>query len=499
MKSIFTWTACMMASLVLSAQQEVDIFNFSKTAIGGTARNMGVGGVMGSVGGDNSSVINNPGGLGFFQKGEISLSPSLIFSNSKSTYLNETNQDFKNRFVFTNAAIVFTKKSRNTVLKASSFAIGVNRIQNFNNSTYFSALNENNSFGEALARQLTQDIAKAGGPPRYSNGQLKNEEYNYYGYRQLNAFDAFVLDYDTGSKSAYAVTYGKNTQSGYRTSTGGINEIGFNWGGNFNSKIYWGMGINVDLLHYNQLTSFTEEDYQQTNSPGFLSYTTTDNLEVRGTGVNLKTGVIIKPNDYLRLSTFIHTPTYYRVSEEYSNELKSKFSGNDYTANSPISRFTYDMYTPWKFGLGATGVFRKSGFLAVEYELVDYSSASVDYDGFKQEQSRINNLISTNYNLSHVLKIGGEFSYESFRVRAGYNHKTSSFNKLIAPAGAEEVVNSFTGGVGYRGDQFGVDLAFVRSIYSNYQNIYTSAGGESLGAINKNQFSQIVLTTVFKF
>ena len=50
----------------------------------GTARNMAIGGAMGSLGGDLTAAHVNPAGLGFYKTSELVLSPGFNFLNNKS-------------------------------------------------------------------------------------------------------------------------------------------------------------------------------------------------------------------------------------------------------------------------------------------------------------------------------------------------------------------------------------------------------------------------------
>lgn len=499
---------CFLCSaFIANAQQDVDALNFSKTTIGGTARNMGVGGVMGSVGGDISSVINNPAGLAQFNQSEFTFSPSLQFSNSKSNFLNENTSDYRTKFIISNLAFVLVTKNRGSRLKSSNWSFNLSRINNFTNKVYFEATNSNNSYTQSLAEILTTEVKKNNGLPIYKNNQLDQDEYNYFSMKPLNAYDTYLLNYDTSTKRIYSPIIGPVTQSGTITTTGGINEFGVNWAGNINNKVLVGLGLNFDFLDYNVNTSYNENDFQNSNAAVFNSFNSTDNLKVTGVGANLKAGVLVRPNDYMRISAFVHTPTFYGLKEEYSNQFKSILpngTGTDkYESNSPVTNFSYNLFTPWRIGAGITGIAKKIGFISAEYELTDYSDAFLIFDGtnnsnFKSLQTELNKQITNKYALSHTIKVGAEYSFEQLRLRAGYVYRTGVFHSNVAPSGLDQSMQNFTGGFGYRGDRFGFDIAYVRSVYKDYMSLY-SVGTTDVGIANTNQFNHIVTTFTFKF
>jgi hypothetical protein len=488
----------LLVSNSVFAQQDQDALVISQTAIGGTARNIGAGGVFGAVGADYSCVATNPAGLGFFNRGEMTFSPSMTFTNTKSEYLGTTSQDFKYRFVLSNVGFVFVRKNESKALKSSAFSIGVQRIAQFNNKVYFNGVNHRNSYGESLQESLQKSVDQNGLPNYGSNGNLADGEYNIYKFKDLNAYDSWLLYSDT-FKNIYSSTTGSNYQTGVKQTNGGVDELGLNWGGNFNNKVYWGVGLNVDFASLTSTFAFTESDSGKTNYPSFVDYTSTDKLKVDGVGVNLKTGIIYKPNDMIRVSAYVHSPTFYSLQENYSNEFVTRVSSKTYTATSPTNNYGYDLVTPWKVGAGICGVFQKNGLLAANYELQDYSSTFVTFNDDPKSQSRINNTISNNFKIAHSLKIGGEYSYETLRLRAGYAYRTSLLNKDIVVNDMNMIQHSFTGGVGYRGKNFGWDLAYINTRSKDYTNLYTSAAKENMGTNNYNQFHQITTTLTFKF
>ncbi len=67
--------ALLIGSLGASAQDITEAYNLSNLTVQGTARSMGFGNALGSVGGDFSSLSVNPAGLGVYRSSEFTLTP----------------------------------------------------------------------------------------------------------------------------------------------------------------------------------------------------------------------------------------------------------------------------------------------------------------------------------------------------------------------------------------------------------------------------------------
>ena len=88
MKESIIIFAVILSSITLKAQVASDALRYSYIPqYGGTARAMGVGGSMGAIGGDFSTLSTNPAGLATYRSGEFIFSPS--FHGSKTTSLLE--------------------------------------------------------------------------------------------------------------------------------------------------------------------------------------------------------------------------------------------------------------------------------------------------------------------------------------------------------------------------------------------------------------------------
>ena len=139
------------------SQNENDALRYTKTQLGGTARFASVAGAFGALGGDFSALSSNPAGLGIYKKSEFTFSPSFFSGQSESKYNGMTSSDYKHNFNMGNIGMVFTMNQGNDEQpqgwKNIQFAIGLNRLNNFNNRIMMEGVNNDNSLLDTYVEQ----------------------------------------------------------------------------------------------------------------------------------------------------------------------------------------------------------------------------------------------------------------------------------------------------------------------------------------------------------
>ena len=130
MKKITIISILMTLSSAMIAQNAMDAYTVSSSQIRGTARYVSMGGAFTSLGGDPSSIVQNPAGIGVYRSSEVSasLGGQWIANSSPNA---ETAK--KGAFTFDNLSLVttfFTGKSSGLM----NFNLGVtyNRNQSYN-------------------------------------------------------------------------------------------------------------------------------------------------------------------------------------------------------------------------------------------------------------------------------------------------------------------------------------------------------------------------------
>src|SRR5688572_10512759 len=111
MKSVIRLCLCailMSASFQGWAQGFVEnALLFSRTKPGGSARVQAMGGAQVALGGDFSSALSNPAGLGMYNRSEFTFSPALYTYSSDSEHLGTKSSDSKTVFNIPGLSFVY--------------------------------------------------------------------------------------------------------------------------------------------------------------------------------------------------------------------------------------------------------------------------------------------------------------------------------------------------------------------------------------------------------
>jgi hypothetical protein len=489
-------------SLFLQAQYDYVGAISGLSTLQGTARFVGSGGIMGSVGPDISTLSTNPATIGMFSKTEFSFTPSLQVNNTGAEYIQYNNgarnaklfDDTKVNFVLNNLGIVFATRRDRGSLKSSNFAIGLNRTANFNRRVSFGATNNNYNYSEYTARLLSEVLA--------SNLDITLENV---GYREYAAYGTGVLFAKNGNKMEDFAN-GNVMQSGFKDIKGGINELSFAWAGSIKDKGYVGVSLGIPILNMELNTFFREEAIGNTNNKvngfygNFLSHQFNETAKFSGAGVNLKIGGLVKLNKFARVSGFFHTPTFYNLTENYTITHIANFTNSsNNSATIPASDFEYVMISPLKAGVGLSSIIGKYGFVGVEYEYNSMATTRVDFKTDPLTTNYINNIFKTDLQGTHTLKVGGEFAYETLRLRLGYNHRTALYVSDAVVENASLETKTITAGIGYKGKRFALDFAFMNTQFSEFNSFYTDGAGLNYALKSNNVLNHFMTTFNFRF
>ncbi len=488
------------------AQDEFDALRYSFTPYQGTARGMGIGGAVGSIGADFSCLSVNPAGIGIYKTGELALSPSFSISKNKGTYLGNQLSESDSKFNLTNFGLVVStdlkaKGYTRTGWKFINFGVGMNRMATFKNEFTYAGKNNENSIVETFA----DDFNSLGGINSYS---LSHVNFSAYG-----AYNTALVDYGQGPDSLKAVSYvpyqaGLN-QSKRVTETGGMSEYLFSLGGNYLDKLMLGATLGIVSLSYDRTMRFDEEDASGdlTNYFKYMQYT--ERLATTGTGINFKLGAIYKPSTNFRLGIALHTPTHIELNDASSisvtSHTDSLFLQNNPSA-SPISSynqdsalvFNYSLNTPYKALVSAMFLFGKMGFITADVEYVDYSSMKYRYGaGFENSTDAINNIIQNTYQDAVNIRVGAEAKLQNVSLRGGFAYYGSPAATNIG-SGARSNISV---GLGYRERYWFVDASFIHSTQKTLETPYILAreNANVQTSTIQNRKENVVLTLGVKF
>jgi hypothetical protein len=495
MKRLLIISGLLIAGAAVYAQTyEADAAHMMRPDLTGTARSLGAGGAFSTVGADQSSVLQNPAGLALYRSHEFSFTGGAIWGNTNTNYLGQSSTSDFAKATLSQAGFVFASKnlqktqkmSFNNPSKLSRVVVGIGfqKLADFRRTDNLYAVNNNNSYAQALSTNLNSSTA----PITLDNFDIPS----------VQAYQTYVSDFiDTtsgrlGSKMGLPVT-----QVGTVTTKGTLNDINLTLGFNIDNTVYLGFGLGVPYMSYSRYSSFTER-----NTAGDSSYTSNYDYSLSGVGVNGKFGIIVKPVQWLRLGASVQTPSYFKLDERTEGNTTSNFAATTYFADTgSVYRFTYN--NPLNATFGASFYIKQWAFISVDYEMNDYSHTRYRFDGLDKTYSDQENLnISAKYKLASTVKAGAEFAYKSLRLRAGFAWSESPFRSGVAVSGYDGARFNYTAGIGYRGRSFFADLAYVRTQYKDYYTPYRytdASGTQEPGVYNTFAGNMIVATIGFKF
>jgi len=466
-------------SFSILAQNEEDVLRYSSYDIMGTARYMGLSGAYGAVGADFSSLSTNPAGIGVYKKSEFTISPSIFFGNSESSYNGRTLDDGKNNFALGNVGIVLVGKPTDRLDKSPvenyQFGFGLTRMNDFNNRIIIEGKNDQNSLLDTYVE--------------YAGSKNPN---SLNGFDTRPAFDTFLIDTIPGEYPfSYINAYdyiGGFTSAIQRKSietSGSMNEVVLSGGMNIGDKFYFGLTFGFPYMRYKQNSTYTE--FNQTEERDLDEFTVYENLDTKGSGFNIKMGAIVKATPFLRLGAAFHTPTWFNnVTDKWNTTTEAYYANGDYfRSQSPLGEFKYDIKTPWRASGSAAVIVGKLGLFSADYEYVDYSSArlspSVDF-------SSQNEIIKNNFTQTHNLRFGVEAFAGPVIVRGGYAHQMSPFENGVND-GSRQIIS---GGIGFRTAEFFVDAALSHYSSSREYYLYSSELYQAKADLKTGNYNFIV-------
>lgn len=467
------------------AQNEEDVLRYSQIDFAGTARYVSLGGAYGAIGADFSSLSSNPAGIGVYKRSEFTISPGLFFNSSKSNFLGNRLDDGKNQFAIGNLGMVLVSEVPDRLeknpIRNYQFGFGINRQRDFNNRIVMQGTNESSSLLDAYL-----DYA----------GNKNPDLLNVFDTRP--AFDTYLIDTIPGETpftylNAYDYIGGFTSALQQKTieTSGAMNEFVMSGGLNFNDEIYFGLTLGFPYIRFEQRSTYKE--FNQTENRDLDEFTVVENLETRGSGFNIKLGTIVKVLPELRLGAAFHSPTWFNNMTDKWNTTTAAYytNGDSFIAQSPNGEFSYDIRTPWRLSASAAYLVNNLGFLSAEYEYVDYSKGRLRPSS---EFINQNNTISSNFTSTHNFRVGAEVIYSMMQFRAGYIYRMSPFANETNDGSA----NVFSGGIGFRSNEFFVDAAVTYQTSNMDYYLYSTQTASAMANLDNNQFN-LILTIGYRF
>lgn len=525
--NIVVLALCVTASA--TAQTIYDGAKFTQKDLNGTARFVGMGGAMGSLGGDISTMGTNPAGIGIYRSHDIMGTFGFSAYSSESTYDGSKFNIDKNRWSFDNIGFVLSSKIGNqTALRYVNFGFNYTRSRAFDKYMSMEGMINLGAGGAILSQ--TKQMANQANQMIDNFGDyidiLADDDVNLFtdsnvGWLAASGWNAYLYDYDKTDDAYYA--YLPQPYSWFDSrEKGGINQYDFNISLNLNDRVYLGATIGAYDVNYSKFSTYGE-DFGNFKSYGKESYEMSTENRIEGSGVDFKLGAIVRPfeDSPFRFGVAIHTPTFYDLKIKTNVRTVSDIYSEE---NNKINRYIVDSYdftkghdygydfrfrTPWKYNFSLGYTYGSTFAIGAEYEYQDYSTMRFHYPGggeMRWENSTAKEMLKG----VNTFRVGAELKVvPEFAIRLGYNYISGIFEdsayKDLSPNSIntdtdfanKKAQNNYTLGIGYRGSSFYADLAYQ---YNDYKDNFYAFNDVALNKTKvTNSRSKVSLTLGMRF
>ncbi len=484
--------AALCSGSMLFGQGVTDALKYAQQDIRGTARYMGMAGAFGALGGDVTTLGQNPAGIGVYRNSDLAATIDLSNQVSNTQTIGAAIKENKFSVACNNFGFVWTIRTNQEALKNLNIGFSYNKQKSFDRSykAQFHGLKGGNSLSGYIAQMANGIVENDLAYPETGNYDPYNEQswLNVLGYQSY-----LISPYNPGGSSWHGVVDKGNVPNAdlYVREKGSIDQYNFNIGGNIYNVFYWGIGLAVTDFSYSMQTRYGEEFTGGTiTTPGLSDgwYVMRNQLHTTGSGVKANLGVILRATDNFRLGFAFHTPNYYKMTDIYSASVKYDISDSESSdeprkegqADTPDGSYDYEFESPWRMIASAAYVFGHKGILSFDYE---YTSKDMSFnDGYDSNMFfETNNDIVSMTKAVHTFKVGAELmATKRLSARLGYAYQTSPVesvyrggNEMIPTAGTlttftlDRATQYFTAGLGYRFSNVYVDLAYMHRYRSS--------------------------------
>jgi len=522
------------------AQTAVDAFQMSRSDLRGTARFMSMGGAFGALGGDLSTLNQNPGGIGVYRKSDVGITLDIDMQKSTSTTPLMSYSQNQTKVAVNNVGYIGSTYTNSDIMPFFNWGFTYNRAASFNR--HFRG-------ADRMSSSLSNYIAGYTSNEHWTTDELSGTNDNYFSsngapWMSILAYNSYLINPVNPTSTTYnglwsdGITTGENEfeveESGY------VDEYEFNVGGNFSDVVYWGIGFGITDIEYKQNVYYQEflnnaaipvenMDGQVVAGPATstdqeVGFGLDSRKRITGSGFNFKAGVILRPINEFRLGFAIHTPTYYDLKQNNDGIIDYGYGYSDGQlkpdeSGTPIESIDWKLRTPWRMMASAAVVLGSSAIISADYEYRPYQSMSIkdnngnDFTYAKQD-------VKDYYKAANIVRIGAEYRVSgNLSLRAGYAYESTPTGSEVRNNEVAVVTSGpydtgttpsytldnstryITCGIGYHYKGFYADAAYVNKSYKSEYHPFTPNNYTALqpGAEIKTTGNNIVLTLGYRF
>jgi long-subunit fatty acid transport protein len=428
------------------------------------ARSIAMGTAYTAIADDYSATYWNPAGLAQIRRMEFFGEISHLNYNTDATFYGNLSASDDNFTKISSLGIVFPVPTFRGNLV---FALGFNRVKEFDHTLQFSGTNPTQS-------GLNFDVDSA----------------------TVAFFDENVHQQELISQD------------------GSLNNWSFAGAIDVSPNVSIGMSINIWSGTLNYAFNFLQDDFNQNYDvfpADFNRFELSQKLISDYSAFQLKVGVLLRASKRLRFGFSIALPTTFNIVDQFTSNNALEFDNGDVFeatdyyfyddgfSGKVTSEFEYDVSTPFQFAAGGSynisnllvsGALEYIDLSQVKFEIPDDTQLGSEYDELLDE----NNIIRDMYTGQLKLKIGAEYHLSTIglKIRAGYFVEESP--QRNAP---DEFNRTFyTAGIGYLVDeQFQIDIAYILGEWEN-----TSEDSFTPGEVTEDiSYQKLLFTTSFRF
>ncbi len=481
----------------INAQTISDAVNFSTENLTGTARYRGVSGAFGALGGDLSALNNNPAGSAVFNQSFASLTLSSDNYDNQTHYFEGITTNSDSDVDFTQIGGVFVSNGTGSVTKFS-FGFNYDRVNDFDNQYIARGISPNSisnyflGYAQGTPLELLETQQGESVDDLY---QFLGENESFGAQQAFLGFQGFLIDpesSDLDNTSYLNAQNGNAFDQEYRyTSFGNNSKFVINGAAQFGEKFYAGANINIHTFNFTRNTLLFEDNTQNANAVNSLDFE--NEYRAFGSGVSFQVGGIYKASQSLRLGLTLDSPTYYTISEETEQYLRTDGENGEVIINPNIINIyqDYEFQTPAKASGSVAYVFGAGGFISFDYSYQDYGSIKFkpENDVFFQD---LNTDISNSLKGVSTYRLGGEFLAGSWSFRGGYRFQESPYvnENTIGD------LNGYSLGLGYSFGNARIDVAYDWAQQERNPALYDGAFTNTAFIDNIN--TSLVATLSFK-
>ncbi|WP_185145588.1 MULTISPECIES: hemin receptor [unclassified Chryseobacterium] len=396
----------------------------------GSSKFNAMAGANGALGGDASSLLTNPAGLGVAISGDASGTLSINSNKNTSSLAGSSVNYTSNKTDIGNAGGVIA-----IPLMSKTGWKFINIGVNYSNQSIENYVESPGNQNVIISKSLKD-----------SNGNNVNGKMSYLGH-----------NYDR---------------------LGNQSKMNIGVGANYENRLYIGAGLNFHYASIDQsehaLFGLDLDNSVDSYKKQFTPYSE------RSNGFSASIGVIGKISNQLRLGASIETPTWWNIDRAYSEYYVNKDDNNNIYYNNYGEDRSFR--SPMKATVSAAFVPNKNFALNVDYTL---GLTKPKYTVRGGAEADLNSFFNDLYKNVSEVKVGAEYRIQNFRLRGGYAYASSPFDAFsinaynnagaIGNTNYSDMIlgsrNTIGAGIGYDFGQFYVDAAY-QNITSNYKNVF---------------------------